>query len=133
MEAKSLADIRVSQAMRHGVLTCQAESSLRVIARMMAENRIHSVVVTNLDGVSETAWGIVSDIDILRSASEDPDERTAGDIAGTELLTVEPDESLERAAQLMAEHEITHVVVVTGQRPVGVLSSLDIAASLAAG
>jgi CBS domain-containing protein len=117
--------------MRHGVLTCQAETSLRVIARMMAENRIHSVVVTNLDGISETAWGIVSDIDVLRSAGEDPDERTASDIAGTELLTVEPAESLERAAQLMAEHEVTHVVVVAGQRPVGVLSSLDLAATLA--
>jgi len=131
MEAGSLADIPVSQAMRHGVLTCQAETSLRVIARMMAENRIHSVVVTNLDGVSETAWGIVSDIDVLRSVGEDPDERTASDIAGTELLTVEPAESLQRAAQLMAEHEVTHVVVVAGQRPVGVLSSLDIAESLA--
>jgi CBS domain-containing protein len=132
MAAGSLADVRVSQVMRHGVLTCQAETSLRVIARMMAENRIHSVVVTNLDGVSETAWGIVSDIDVLRCVGEDPDERTAGDIAGTELLPVEPDESLPRAAQLMGEHEVTHVVVVAGQRPVGVLSSLDIAASLAA-
>jgi CBS domain-containing protein len=131
MEAGSLADTPVSQAMRHGVLTCQAETSLRVIASMMAENRIHSVVVTNLDGVSETAWGIVSDIDVLRSAGEDPDERTASDIAGTELLTVEPGEALQRAAQLMAEHEVTHVVVVAGQRPVGVLSSLDIAARLA--
>jgi CBS domain-containing protein len=121
----------VSDAMRHGVLTCQAETPLRVIARMMAEHRIHSVVVTNLDGVSESAWGIVSDIDVLRSVPEDVDQRTASDVAGTELLTVEPDESLERAAQMMAEHEVTHVVVVSDGRPIGVLSSLDVAKSLA--
>jgi CBS domain-containing protein len=131
MDAGSLAGARVSDAMRHGVLTCQAETPLRVIARMMAEHRIHSVVVTNLDGVSESAWGIVSDIDLLRSIPEDVDERTANDIAGTELLTVEPDETLERAAQMMAEHEVNHVVVVSDQRPIGVLSSLDVAASLA--
>jgi CBS domain-containing protein len=133
MDAGSLADTRVSDAMRHGVLTCQAETTLRTVARMMAEHRIHSVVVTNVDGVSESAWGVVSDIDLLRSAPEDVDERTAGDVAGTELLTVGPEESLERAAQMMAEHEVTHVVVVSGERPVGVISSLDVAASLAQG
>ncbi len=122
---------RVSDAMRHGVLTCQAETPLPMVARMMAEHRIHSVVVTNLDGVGESAWGIVSDVDLLRSASGDVEKLSAGDVAGTELLTVEPDESLERAAQMMAEHEVTHVVVVSGERPVGVLSSLDVAARLA--
>jgi CBS domain-containing protein len=131
MASGSLSDVRVSDAMRHGVLSCQAETPLRVIARMMAEHGVHSVVATNLDAVSESAWGIVTDVDLLRSASEDPDERTAGEIAGTELLTVGPDETLERAAQTMAEHEVTHLVVVTGDRPIGVLSSLDIAASLA--
>jgi CBS domain-containing protein len=133
MGSGSLANTRVSDAMRHGVLTCQAETTLRVVAKMMAEHRIHSVVVTNIDGVSESAWGIVSDIDLLGSVPEDVDERTAGDVAGTELLTVAPDESLERAAQMMAEHEVTHVVVVSGERPIGVLSSLDVAASLARG
>jgi CBS domain-containing protein len=133
MDAGSLADARVSDAMRHGVLTCQAETPLRLIARMMAEHRVHSVVVTNLDGVSESAWGVVSDSDVLRSVPGNVDERTASDVAGTELLTVEPDESLERAAQMMAEHEVTHLVVVAGDRPIGVLSSLDVAASLAEG
>ena len=131
MDAGSLAGTRVSDAMRHGVLACQAETPLSVIARMMVEHRIHSVVVTNLDGVSESAWGIVSDIDVLRSVPEDVEKCTASDVAGTELLTVEPDETLERAAQMMAEHEVAHVVVVSGQRPVGVLSSLDVAAHLA--
>ncbi len=131
MDAGTLAGARVSDAMRHGVLSCQSDTPLPVIARMMAEHRIHSIVVTNLDGVSESAWGIVSDIDVLRSIPGDADQRTAGDVAGTELLTVEPDETLERAAQMMAEHEVAHVVVVSGQRPVGVLSSLDVAARLA--
>jgi CBS domain-containing protein len=132
MVPASLSDISVSDAMRHGVLTCQPETPLRTIARMMAEHRIHSVVVTNLDGVSETAWGIVTDVDLLRSTQADPEERRAGELAGSELLTVGPSESLERAAQLMAEHEATHVLVVDDGKPLGVLSSLDVAAVLAA-
>ena len=126
-----LDQMQVADVMRHGVLTCQGETSLRTIARMMASHSIHCVVVTNLDGVSESAWGVVSDIDVLRCAREDVDDRAARDVAGTELVTVPPGESLERAAQVMAEHEITHVVVVSEERPIGILSSLDVAACLA--
>ena len=45
---------------------------------------------------------------------------------------VAPDETLERAAQLMTEHSTAHLIVVDPQRqrPIGVLSTLDIAASL---
>ena len=46
---------------------------------------------------------------------------------------IAPDETLERAAQLMAENAVAHLVVVdpdTGH-PVGVLSTLDVAAALA--
>jgi CBS domain-containing protein len=44
-------------------------------------------------------------------------------------------ETLERAAQLMNEHEITHLVVVdpSTKDPVGVLSTLDIAGVVAWG
>ena len=47
-------------------------------------------------------------------------------------MTVVPTETLERAAQLMTEHNTTHLIVVEPhwQRPIGVLSTLDIAASL---
>lgn len=132
MNANSLADARVSDAMQHGVLTCQSETPLRTIARMMAEHRIHSVVVTNLDGVSESAWGIVTDVDVVRSALGEVDYKKAGDVAGTELVTVAPDESLERAAQLMAEHDVTHLLVAEKDRPIGVVSTLDVAAMLIA-
>jgi CBS domain-containing protein len=127
----SFDQLQVADAMRHGVLTCQAETPLRTVARMMSEHSIHCVVVTNLDGVSENAWGVISDIDVLRCAQEDVDKRPAKEVAGTELVTVAPNENLERAAQVMAEHEITHLVVASEERPIGVLSSLDVAACLA--
>ncbi|HSI81021.1 MAG TPA: CBS domain-containing protein [Solirubrobacterales bacterium] len=124
----------VAEAMRHGTLTCQAETSLRTVAALMVEHRIHSVVVTDLDGVSERAWGIVTEADVVRAFGEDVDRRTAGEMAVTELVTVTPDDTLEHAAQLMAEHEVTHLVVVgpDSGRPVGVLSSLDLAAEMEA-
>jgi CBS domain-containing protein len=127
-----MSETLVFDAMRHGVLTCQGETSLRTIARMMAEHRVHAIVVTDLDGVAELPWGIVSESDLLQAAGRDPDAETAGGLARTELLTVTAGETIQRAAQLMAEHEVTHVVVVgDGGRPLGVLSSLDVAGVMA--
>jgi CBS domain-containing protein len=58
------------------------------------------------------------------------EEPSAAQTAATEPLTVSSDERLDRAAQLMTEHGISHLVVVdaAGGQPIGVLSTRDIAA-----
>jgi CBS domain-containing protein len=120
---------KVLDSMRLGVVSCPPDTSLREVARIMATYRIHSVVVAEMpDGAP---LGVISDIDVVAGAST-PDA-LARTVARTEVLTVRPEESLERAAQLMAEHDVTHLVVVqphSGQ-PVGIVSALDVAGALA--
>jgi CBS domain-containing protein len=128
---------RVSDAMRAGVITCLPDTSLKTIARMMATYHIHSVVVRGADFErtgSEEPWGIVSDLDMV-GAGADAEDRTAGSAYATEVITVKPDETLERAARLMTEHEISHLVVLdpATRTPIGVLSTLDIAGIIAWG
>ena len=62
------------------------------------------------------------------------EDRSAGGTAVTPVLTIAADDTLLRAAQLMSEHDVTHLVVVDrgATRPVGILSTLDIARALAA-
>jgi predicted transcriptional regulator len=96
----------------------------------MAAERVHCVVLEPRGGQSKRAtWGIISDLDLVGAAASDLDAATAGGVAASEFLTVTPDEKLARAAQMMAEHEATHLVVVdaTSRRPIGVLSTLDVA------
>ena len=120
--------IRVADVMHEGVLTCGREESLAVVARLMARHRIHAVVVA--DGPS--LWGVVSDLDLVAAASvRDLEAQTAGAAAATPALTIAPDDTLQRATQLMVEHALTHLVVVARDRPVGVISTLDVAAALA--
>jgi CBS domain-containing protein len=128
---------RVSDAMRAGVITCPPDTSLKAVARMMATYHIHSVVVRGADferAGSEESWGIVSDLDMV-AAGADADERTAASACATEVVTVKPDETLERAAQLMTEHDLAHLVVVdpSTKDPIGILSTLDIAGVVAWG
>lgn len=120
-------DARVRDAMTPGVISCAPETSLRTVARMMATYRVHAVVVFD-----DADWRIVSDLDLVASASAS-DDRTAGSVSATPLVTVTPDETLERAAQLMAEHECAHLIVreLGADRPLGVLSTLDVARALA--
>jgi CBS domain-containing protein len=88
------------------------------------------------DGVEgKRKWGIVTDMDLMRAARENVDERTAAWAAVSEFLSVSPDERLERAVKMMIEHHVTHLVVVDPQsdKAVGVLSTLDVAGLLAWG
>jgi len=125
-------DAKVHDAMRVGVITCRPETKLVDVARMMVGYDVHSVVVSQVG--QHDPWGIVTSIDLART----PDELgslTAGAVASTELVTVRSSESLERAAELMAEHGVTHLIAVqpdTGQ-PAGVISARGIAAALAYG
>ena len=85
--------------------------------------------------MSELPWGIVSDLDLVAAAMvRDLADQTAGGSAATPVVMIAPHETLERAAQLMTEHGSSHLIVVEGARglPVGVLSTLDVAAALAA-
>ena len=132
-----LQKLRVVDAMHPGVIACPFETSLQTVARMMATYRVHAVVVLAHEGdeiPGSAIWGVVSDTDLLRAArAPDFDAQTANELAATPALTVASSESLERAVQLMVEHELSHLIVVERRsgRPIGVLSTLDVARALA--
>lgn len=132
----ALASVTVAEAMHPGVLTCPPEAALTTVARMMDAYRVHCVVVfTDADDdVGPGVWGLVSDLDLAAAASDaDLEGRSAGGTAATPVVTVRPDESLRRAAQLMAEYGTAHLVVTEpdAYRPIGILSTLDLARVIA--
>ena len=132
----SLGHATVSDAMRHGILSCEPDAPVSEVARMMATNHVHCLAVI---GVSHrdpecAVWGIVSDLDLIRAGIR-RDEGTAAALAAQPLVSVEPGMPLREAAEMMFRHGTSHVVVVEedSERPVGILSTLDIAGVLAWG
>jgi CBS domain-containing protein len=126
----------VADVMRHGVITCSPDTSLRTVARMMSGYHVHAIVVTEDDGEGGLSpWGVVSDFDVLSAAHEGCEELTAGQISRTPAVMVSSGDSLTRAAELMRENRTGHLVVVMpgDSRPVGVISTLDVAGALAWG
>jgi CBS domain-containing protein len=125
----ALERVRVRDVMHTGILTTDPSTPLRVVARLMTEQRVHAVAVADPE-YARRPWGFVSTLDVAKAAAQDSDE-TAGEVAQPNVLTVSADQSLASAAQAMADNGLTHLIVIdqaTGH-PVGILSSLDVAAA----
>jgi CBS domain-containing protein len=132
----SLDEALVGDFMHGMIVTCGSSTPLAEVAERMATHGIHSVVVlqeVGRDPRLKAGWGIVSDLDLVAAAAAGQEERTAGEIAASPPVTVDQGEPLARAAQLMAEHDSAHLMVVAAgrERPVGIISTLDIARCLA--
>lgn len=132
LSATSLDHVRVHDVMHTGLLTTAPTTPLRVVARLMAEQHVHAVAVADPDHVRRP-FGIVSVLDVAAAAAAGIEE-TAAQAASTEVVTVTSAEPVSRAARTMAEHGVSHLIVIdpsTGH-PCGVISALDIAAAYAA-
>jgi CBS domain-containing protein len=124
----------VADAMHRGVVTCAVDTALSKVAQMMVGHRIHCVVVNSAAEQGAAPWGVVSDLDLAAAVARGEAEGSAaGEIAATPAVIVGMREPLSRAAQLMIENGVTHLVVVNpaSGRPMGVLSTLDVARVLA--
>ena len=124
--------LTVGSVMHMGIIECEPQTPLEDVARLMAEEDTHSVAVHGLDpgssGEEQRGWGLVSDVDLMRALSAKGLNSEASRAATGEIVTIGVHESLERAAQLMGEHQCSHLVVTAGdpQRPTGIISSLDV-------
>jgi predicted transcriptional regulator len=125
-----LGELTVADAMHRGIVTCAPTATLREVAELLAAHGVHCAVVADDGTGPQAVWGVVSDLDLMRGLGS-PVALTAGNLAAVEGIGVGPDDELRRAAQLMAEHEVTHLIVREGGTPVGILSSLDIARAAA--
>jgi CBS domain-containing protein len=55
-----------------------------------------------------------------------------GDVLGTKLVTAGPTSTLSSVARQMREHHVGAVVIVEGQKPVGIVTDRDLALALGA-
>ena len=123
---RGLGSVRVEEAMHPGLISCRANASVGAVARVLAGHRIHAVVLEDGEG----GWKVVTDLDLAGAiADRELADTSAAAISKTTPVFVDPDETLERAVEILAERG-AHQLVVLGRsshRPVGVVSTLDIA------
>lgn len=121
--------VRVHDVMHTGVLSTDPSTPLRVIARLMAEQRVHAIAVADPEH-ARRPFALVTDLDVAGAAATG-EEPTAAQAASLEVFTVSSSEPVEEAARLMAAQRVAHLIVVdpsTGH-PIGMLSALDVASA----
>ena len=108
--------------------TLPPTATVRAAAQMMREQDIGDVLVVENDDLR----GIVTDRDlVIRVVADgrDTDECTLGDVCSGEVVTVGANASTEEAAELMKEHAIRRLPVMSddGSTVQGVVSLGDLA------
>ncbi len=80
-------------------------------------------------------WGIISDLDLLRTGLRNGEQPSARALAVEPVVVVDPSTPLREAGEQMLAHGVSHLIVADSdsKRPVGVLSTLDVAGVLAWG
>jgi CBS domain-containing protein len=138
VSATRLQDTTVRDVMHPGVITCLPDAPLHELAGRMADLHVHCVAVagvgTRPDGDEHLMWGLVSDMDVVHAMHGGRLAIAAGELAATSPIALPEAATLERAASLMASHDVAHVVAVGHSGlPSGVVSTLDVVRILAAG
>lgn len=117
--------MEVREAMSTVVLTIGPDRTLRDAARQMAERNVGAAIVLDPDSPGP---GIITERDVLRAvaSSEDHDTELVRDHMSDDVISAAPDWGLDRAADVMIEHNFRHLLVVDGSEVMGVLSMRDI-------
>jgi CBS domain-containing protein len=118
---------QVKDLMVSEVVTIEPGTSVVDAARRMIQQEKGPLPIVEGD----RPVAIVTDRDIIArvvAEGRDPNSLTVDDIATRELVTIGPDQDVDEARQLMARHELDRILVVEGDRLVGIISEADIRA-----
>ncbi len=120
--------MRVQELLKGNVITVRADASIQEVARKMAEEDIGFLPVVDESG---KAIGTITDRDIVvRLIAKRGEVKNAKveQAMTKDVVSVRPDEDVQKAAELMKERKISRVLVCDQQgKPLGVISLGDLA------
>jgi CBS domain-containing protein len=117
--------MKVFDVMTEAVVSELAEDTLADAASKMREQQTGSILI--MEG--GRLMGIFTERDLLKAVAQgkDPKLTQVKEEMTTEVVTIEPDADLQRAAELMGSRWIRHLPVIREGQVVGVLSQRDLA------
>ena len=116
---------QVRDLMVSDVVTIEPSTSVVDAAKRMIQEEKGPLPV--VEGGRPVA--MVTDRDIIArvvAEGRDPNSLTVDDVATRDLVTIGPDQDVEEAQRLMDQHQLDRILVVEGDRLVGIISEADI-------
>ena len=112
----------LAQIMSCPVVTVPAHLSILAASEIMGQKRIKRLPVMQDDKLV----GIVTQTDLVRALTSYGMWRDIAEIMSTKVAVVAKSSTVAEAAEVMTNQEISCVVVVEGEQPVGVLTKKDL-------
>jgi CBS domain-containing protein len=117
----------IRELMSDNPCSIDADKSVAYAAKMMRDEDVGLAPIVEGDRLV----GTLTDRDIaIRVVAEgrDPESTTAREVASTDLITVDPQQELDEALRLMAQHQVRRLPVVEEDgRLVGIVAQADVA------
>jgi CBS domain-containing protein len=116
----------VRQVMRPAVSTVERHAHLAAAAYLMMKANDTAVVVTT-DDESRRPIAIITDVDITYAVADgkDVNDVRIDQLIGPDPLTVQPDATVNEAAELMLSAGIHHLPVVDNDHLIGIVDMAD--------
>lgn len=118
---------KIREVMTSNPRTIAPSSTVEEAAKLMRDEDVGPIPIVD----KGTVAGILTDRDIvLRVVAEgrDPSSTTAADVASRDLVTVDPEQTLDEALRLMAKHQVRRLPVCEEDgKLVGIVAQADIA------
>lgn len=121
-------DVHTGQIMTDELVTVTESQRLTDAGVAMTDADIKSVIVSDAD---DRPVGILTSTDFVQMAADGntPVESSVGEYMTDDLVTATPDTPVDEAADLMIEHDISHLPIVGDDgRLTGIVTTTDVAA-----
>jgi CBS domain-containing protein len=121
----------IKEIMSAKLETIDVTENAQEAAKKMNDKRISSVLVVDGDKQSREPIGIVTERDlVIRVCAAGTSSKEVGirEIMSSPIATVEPQATVETAADLMLSNKVRHLLVVDEQtrKPVGIIAPSDL-------
>lgn len=121
--------LKVREAMVTSPVTIRPNAFVYEAAREMRDKEIGSVICVDKDKV----LGVVTERDLVRrvlAEDRDPKKVKVSDVMTTPVVSIHPEEDIVDAAQFMSRRGLRRLVVMEGDRLVGIITSDDLALNM---
>ncbi len=121
---RNLREVGLEEVMSKNLVAANERTGLSQCAKLMIENRISSVIVTD---EKSKLKGIItkSDLVVVYGKYYTRKKNVEG-YMNKNVLTVRPDESLHMVLLLMTRGKISRIVVIQDNRPIGMITGRDL-------
>jgi CBS domain-containing protein len=118
---------RVREAMTSKPCTIDADKDVAYAAKMMKDEDVGVAPIVE----SDKLVGVLTDRDIavkVVAEGRDPKATKVREVASTNVVTIDPQQDLDEALRMMAQHQVRRLPVVEEDgKVVGVLAQADVA------